>query len=1272
MRQLSCCAISTILTLAQSVASGQSTVVISEFMASNQTSLIDGDGNYSDWIELHNFGAETVDLSGWFLTDRADDLKQWKFPAGALESGGYLIVFASSNHPEDGVDATGQLHTNFRLSAQGEYLALVGSDGISVISEFAPTYPVQTTDVSYGNDTDRARSGFFETPTPGAANRSLASLGKTVTFSRSGGTFSDSLDITVTADLGEGQQIRYTTNGQLPTLFNSTNATSGDTITITKNTHLRAHVVENGGLTGPSASAIFLKIANDLTNFSSNLPVVVIDTAGKTIPPTSSATLVAARTLIFEPDLISGRANFGLSPHYSGNSGLRIRGRSSSGFPKNQYNFEFWDDEANEKNFNLLGMGGESDWVLSAPYTDKSLMRNVITYRLWQDAGWPSLDTRFVEVFINQDGDNEISFSDDYLGVYVFIEGITIDDDRLDIEPPEETTDPGQITGGYVMESGNPEGAHFSTRTSKKSIPYRHKDPNRDELNAEQRTWIKTRIEDFEKALFADDFRHPDTGVHYRELTNMDSQVDYKIYREWTRNFDGGSTFFHIPRGGVIIMGPLWDYNWALGNVNYAEGGDDPGYFTAGWNRSFTSLPSWSSWSLRMEDDPIFWHGFTERWLELREEILSTERVNAIIDETAALLEESAARNFVRWKVLGVMTFISPPGFRDRKTYQSEVDYLKQWLADRMAWMDGAFVTKPSLSQPGGSIVPNFELTMSSPDGSVVFTADGSDPRSPDGTPSPSAIQFAGGPVDVVFIAAGSDVRYLVPTDDALGDAWRQPDFDDTHWPEAPSPLGFETPGGPIEAAIGTDIKADMRGVNASIYVRHTFNLNNDPTNVNSLRMALKYDDTFVAWLNGVEIARDADRTPASVTWNSYATDSRSDDDAVKDFVIDLGNHRDKMRRGPNVLAIQAMNTAAGSSDFLIGATLDGNHTVSSEPLVLNDSTLIKARTRQADRWSAAVSAYFWMNEVPADAGNLVLSEIMYHPPAPTSTEIDAGFVDREQFEFIEIHNISSETVRVFNLAFIDGIDFDFTKGNAASIAPGGYAVIVQNKGAFEARYGAGITIIGEFADNLANGGERLELAGVLAIDYDDNWHPSTDGEGFSLNLIDESNVRINWSQSGTWRASSTILGSPGAGDGNSASGGGFSQWLKKHFSPAELKDPAIAGFDADPDHDLLSNLYEYAANSHPRSADGVGIPEPLAGEFAGVRYRRAAAANDVAYSVEHSTDLTTWMPVTNVTIEETDNGEGSISVSATTEIRVNGSIQQFLRIHVALVPDGK
>jgi hypothetical protein len=1226
---------------------GQTSVAITEFLAKNRTTLPDGTGQFSDWLELHNSGTEPIDLTGWFLTDDAENLTKWEFPDATINPNQFLVVFASNRNEENA--GPGNLHTNFQLSGAGEYLALVAKDGTTIIDQFTPSYPTQTSDVSYGRDSNSDTIGFFDSPTPGQANGAINMLGKTITFSHPGGTFADAFGLTFQADLDEGDQIQYTTNGAVPTLFNGKKANAGDTITISANTHIRAQVT-NGRMTGPFANAIFLKIDTDLSDFSSNLPLVVIDTLGKRIPPTSSATLIEARTLILDVDSESGRTEMSSHPHYTGKCGLRIRGRSSSGFPKKQYKFEFWDADDNETNFNLFGMGGESDWVLSAPYTDKSLLRNVLTYDLWEEAGWTTLNTRFVEVFINGDGDDAISFNDDYLGVYVFTEGITIDDDRFDMQPPENTVNSEEITGGFIMETGNPGGSHFTTRTSDKNIPYRHKDPNINKLNTEQRSWIRGRIEEFEEALFAKDYRHPDTGQHYSELTDLLSQADYRIFREWTRNFDGGSTYFTLPRGGVITMGPLWDYNWALGNVNYAEGGDVPGYVVEGWNRSFTGLPSWPSWPFRLEQDPDYWQMLTERWFELREDLLATENVDRRIDEMAALLEESAERNFNKWKILGILTNISPPGFRDRKTYQSEIDFLKDWLARRMAWIDSAFPQKPNLTQNGGLIAPDFLLNMASPDGPVYYTTDGSDPRTSGGFPSRDAIQFEGGPIDIEFVMPGANVRYWIPTDDSFGESWKLPEFDDSTWKEAPSPLGFETPGGPLEAAITSDIKAEMRGVNASVYVRHSFEFDNEPSNANSLRMRIRYDDTFVAWLNGVEIARDPERTPEEITWESFAVKTRSDNDALEDLVIDLNAHKDLLRRGNNVLAVQAMNTSAGSSDLIIGASLDGNHSVAASALVLSESTLIFARTRQDQNWSIPVRAYFSVGEALADSSNVVVSEIMYHPSEPSDSEIVAGYTNENQFEFMELHNIGAQTVNLFDLVFSDGINFEFRDSDPPTLGPGDYGIVVSDRAAFEKRYGTGKPILGQFEGNLGNRGERIELMDILSIEYSDEWHPSSDGGGFSLVLSDDSQVPADWNVADTWQAGTETLGTPGRGEGTHPSSVSYSDWLILHFSREEITDASITDFAGDPDQDGQNNLVEYATRTDPRSGL-VGKNGPLSvnrESISGIRirYRKNRAADGITYAVEKSNDLIQWTDQSQNSATEVDNGDGSITIS--------------------------
>lgn len=134
--------------------------VITEIMASNSSGLQDGDGDYSDWVEIHNPSAEAVNLDGWHLTDNANNLIKWRFPATVIPPGGFLVVFASNKNRQ----VIGQpLHTNFALSADGEFLGLVAPDGVTVVSAFSPGFPAQATDVSYGVPSNLIESTLIST-----------------------------------------------------------------------------------------------------------------------------------------------------------------------------------------------------------------------------------------------------------------------------------------------------------------------------------------------------------------------------------------------------------------------------------------------------------------------------------------------------------------------------------------------------------------------------------------------------------------------------------------------------------------------------------------------------------------------------------------------------------------------------------------------------------------------------------------------------------------------------------------------------------------------------------------------------------------------------------------------------------------------------------------------------------------------------------------------------------------------------------------------------
>src|SRR5205085_3481224 len=122
----------------------------------------DKDGDYSDWIEIHNTSAAPINLTGWSLTDKSNDLDQWVFPSQTLAANGYLVVFAS----EKNLRTPGQqLHTNFKLGGSGEYLALVVPEGVTFGSEFQPFN--QLNNISYGLNSTYPGNGYFTTPSPG-------------------------------------------------------------------------------------------------------------------------------------------------------------------------------------------------------------------------------------------------------------------------------------------------------------------------------------------------------------------------------------------------------------------------------------------------------------------------------------------------------------------------------------------------------------------------------------------------------------------------------------------------------------------------------------------------------------------------------------------------------------------------------------------------------------------------------------------------------------------------------------------------------------------------------------------------------------------------------------------------------------------------------------------------------------------------------------------------------------------------------------------------
>src|SRR5882724_12014680 len=215
--------------------------LISEFMALNNATITDQDGQFSDWIELYNSGPDIVNLNGWYLTDNPTNLTNWRFPSTDLFPGSYLVVFASGKNR---ALAGAELHTDFKLDGDGEYLALVMPDGATVASQYAPQFPRQRSDVSYGLDEQTGAHLFFALPTPGWEN-DVNSVGfaENPRFSIAGGVYTNSSLSMALSVRSPTAVVRYTLNGTDPTEASTAFSTP---LVITNSAIVRAKVFDPG------------------------------------------------------------------------------------------------------------------------------------------------------------------------------------------------------------------------------------------------------------------------------------------------------------------------------------------------------------------------------------------------------------------------------------------------------------------------------------------------------------------------------------------------------------------------------------------------------------------------------------------------------------------------------------------------------------------------------------------------------------------------------------------------------------------------------------------------------------------------------------------------------------------------------------------------------------------------------------------------------------------------------------------------------------------
>ena len=1144
-------------------------VVINEFLASNGEYMADPQGQYDDWVELHNLGAEPVDVGGLYLTDNLAVLAKWQIPPDkpvltTIPAGGFLLIWADNDLGDPG------LHASFLLSAGGEELALVDADGVTLIDSIR--FGQQITDVSYGRFPDGSDTwSQMMFPTPGGPNiRVFQGVVAEPRISPDHGFCDGPITATIACETPD-VTIYYTTDGSSPYTWNSSRPSASAVVyqepfQISRTTCLRATAVKLGWRPSPIETRTYIFV-EDVIHQSPNGeppgpawpsgsvngqridygmdPDVVndarykdrVDDALLAVPSISLVTdlgnLFDSQSGIYVNARSQGQAwerptSVELlypdgTEGFQVDAGLRIRGgySRSGGNPKHAFRLFFrteygmsrlryplFGDEGVDEFENIdLRTSHNYSWSFEGGNRE-TFVREVFSRDTQRDMERPYTRSRYYHLYINGH----------YWGLFQTQERSEASYAETYFGDAKENYDVIKSragNGGYDIEAtdGN--------------------------LEAWRELWEATGAGfDNDEIYYRVQGLNPDgtPNPQVPKLLDIDNLIDYMLCTYYVGDPDGpvsawarvANNFYAIynrvrPDGFVFFR---HDAEHSLYDV-YESRLFAPTTLAVG-SRFNQSNPLWLHTHLIVH--PEYRMRFADRLYKyfFNDGLLTPEPCIDRFMARAAEIDTAIIAESARWGDAKR----SRPRTRDDDWLPDINGMVANYFPRRTGIVLDQFkgqgwypsVNPPTFSRAGGYVPRAATLEMEA-SGDIYYTLDGTDPRRPEK------------PTDTVatheLVALNAPKRVFVATSD-IGDAWKNDEaFDDSSWrlvTGGPGGVGYERSSG-YQSLLSLDVMDQMYGEATGCYLRVPFTLDRDPAEFNVMVLNVGYDDGFVAYLNGVEIERILfNGTPR---WDSAALGNHEADAAEPFFVSE---HTNLLRQGDNILAIHAMNVSRTSSDFIIQASLEaGESTVPEgggatetatkygDPVVLQRSTCVKARVLSGRTWSALNEAVFAVGPV---AESLRISEIMYHPA-------DAGSPDDPNTEYVELTNVGTETVDLNLVKFTNGIDFTFAN---FELAPGDYCLVVKDVTAFEGKYGAGFNIAGQYSGSLNNAGERIELrdaVGAVIHDFrfEDGWFDITDGLGFSLAVKDPTTDPNGFDGKRAWRPSANIGGSPGYDD---------------------------------------------------------------------------------------------------------------------------------------------
>jgi len=440
-----------------------------------------------------------------------------------------------------------------------------------------------------------------------------------------------------------------------------------------------------------------------VTLTDSNLPIFVINTNGQAI--VDEPRIAAELGVIYNGE---GQRNYLTDPfnNYDGRIAIEIRGSSSQSYPKKSYRFELQNNLGEDTSVSLVGLPKEADWILYAPYADPSysepsddftMLRNALAFSISNDMGRYASRARFCELIINND----------YKGLYLLLEKIKRDKNRVDIAKMTPTDTSGEdLTGGYIIKIDRVDNTYTDGWYSTNGIYYAYDYPKPDEITSQQKKYIQQYISSFESAMRSGNPSDPTTG--YPAYIDIDSFVDHFLLNEFCRNIDGYrlSSFYHKDKNGKLCAGPIWDFNLTFGKAWYASYKDIYIHWEVDHDTYMPNdWPKVPFWWKKLSRQAEFAIRAAERWSELRTGIMDLDSLSNRIDSMANYIAEARARNSARWPAMGDAVF-----------YANEIIYLKNWIRNRINWIDDNIGSLNAIRTVPSTIIPSdFSLCQNYP-----------------------------------------------------------------------------------------------------------------------------------------------------------------------------------------------------------------------------------------------------------------------------------------------------------------------------------------------------------------------------------------------------------------------------------------------------------------------------------------------------------------------------------------------------------------------------